>query len=134
MHRHFPSLWTALVFGLIWSLAWSLALTLIPVGITAQQAYGAALALSGAALAIVTTFRQGGRWTSILFALILLLLFGVASVGSPVRIIGSAAVLGWIRTAGRSQEPADFAAGRRAHIGRRNLWSCRRILSHQVRL
>lgn len=103
MNRHFPSLWTALVFGLIWSLAWSLALTLVPVGIAGQQAYGAALALSGAALAILTALRQNFRWTSILFAFILLLLFGAASVATAVRIIGSAAVLGWVRTAGRPQ-------------------------------
>lgn len=101
MNRHLNSLWMALVFGLIWSLAWSLSLAILPPGPSGQRIYGALLALTGAVLAILTAHRQNFSWTHILYALALIGLFGAAEVGTPVRIIGSAAVLGWVRTAGR---------------------------------
>lgn len=101
MNQHFHSLWTALVFGLIWSIVWSLALSNIPFGISGPQAFGGILTLTGAVLMILTALRQGLHWSNILFGFMLLALFGAATVDTTVRIIGSAAVLGWIRTAGR---------------------------------
>ena len=101
MNRLFPNLWTALIFGMGWSLTLTLALTLMPDGIPARHCFGGALALSGAAIVLLTARRQKMHWTSVIFANLTLFSFVPMGVDAAASLIGTAAALGWVRSAGR---------------------------------
>ena len=100
MNRPFPGFGMLLAAGLGGSLALYLVLRWIPPGISAEPAYGAALTLSGAALAFLTAKRQKHRWTTAIYAIAVLFLFGAGAAGTTTIIFGSAAVVGWVRNSG----------------------------------
>ncbi len=101
MNRHLSSLRSILVIGLVWSLVVYLTLLLVPGIRSGHQAFGAVLVLTGALLAFLMTMKQRQRWPSIFFAFIILILFGGINIGTIARIVGTAAVLGWIRFGAR---------------------------------
>ena len=85
-------------FGLGWSIVLFLSLERIPAIISAGQAYGGSLALTGAALVLLTAKRQCCRRTAVIFALVLLFLLGTSAAGAITILLGTAAVLGWVRS------------------------------------
>jgi hypothetical protein len=97
MNRPFPSFGMILFLGLVWSLVLYLVLRWIPLGISAQQAYGGAVILSSVALTLLIAVRHRINWTTVIYALIVLFLFGTGATHLTSLILGSAAVVGWVR-------------------------------------
>jgi hypothetical protein len=90
------------VFGLGWSLVLYPAMQRIPATISSGQAYGGGLALTGAALVLLMARRRSYGRTTLVFALTVLLLLGTSTAGAISTMLGTAAVLGWVRTSRRS--------------------------------
>ena len=109
MNRLYPSFGIFIVFGLAWSLVLYLVLRWIPLGVSAQQAYGGAVALSGVALTLLITVRHRLSWTAVTFAVIVLFLFGIGVADPTIIVLGSAAVVGWVRNSRPSTGNVRFA-------------------------
>lgn len=97
------------VFGLGWSLVFYPALQRIPPALSAGQAYGGGLALTGAALVLLMARRHCHRRTTLIFALAVLFLLGTSSAGAVSTMLGTAAVLGWVRAGRRFSERSLFS-------------------------
>ena len=102
MNRPFPSFGMILTLGLGWSLVLYMSLCLVPFSGSADQVYGDAVILTAAVLNLLTAVKQRRRWPTLVFAMIVLMLFATAAADATTKILGAAAVAGWIRNSGLS--------------------------------
>ena len=119
MNRPFSSFTMTLTLGLGWSLVLYMALCLVPASIYSNQAYGGAIILTGAALTLLTAVQQCHRWPTPVFAMIVLMIFGLAATDATTKILGAAAVAAWVRNSGLEslKQPLSLVAELVSAIG-----------------
>ena len=100
MNRPFPGFGLLIVIGLGWSFAVYTALGLSQLLHFMDHAYGGAAVLTGAILVLLAAAQQRHRWPIPVFAMVVLMIFGAAAADATTKILGAAAVAGWVRNSG----------------------------------
>ena len=100
MNRPFPGFGLLIVIGLGWSFASYRAIDLFQLSFSMDHAYGSAAVLTGAILVLLAAAQQRHRWPTPVFAMIVLMIFGAAATDATTKILGAAAVAGWVRSSG----------------------------------